>query len=118
VDGAVDDIPGQDGLAAAVLAAGWHARDEYQNRPGLTSQSGSCGIRVTIDTDWGVVYVYSGMRLLYLTVYMDPRGDVRSHVSPHPLGFLREVQGARGEMLYRAVIDGTIVEDDGNPRCA
>jgi hypothetical protein len=65
-----------------------------------------------------VVYVYSGMRLLYLTVYMDPRGDVRSHVSPHPLGFLREVQGARGEMLYRAVIDGTIVEDDGNPRCA
>ena len=62
MDGAVDDIAGQYGLAAAILPAGRHARDEYQNRAALTSRSGAFQIRITIDTDRGVVYVYSGMK--------------------------------------------------------
>jgi len=50
--------------------------------------------------------------MLYLTVYFDPGFDVRAHQSTDPLAFVRDVP--EGEILYRAVIDGTIIEDDRN----
>jgi len=49
--------------------------------------------------------------MMYLTVYVDKESEVRSHQSSHPLDFAREVQA---KVLYRAVIDGVVVEDDGS----
>lgn len=51
--------------------------------------------------------------MLYLTVYMDTRGNVQAHTAHEPLAFEREV-GDRQAVLYRAVIAGALVEDDVN----
>jgi hypothetical protein len=50
---------------------------------------------------------------IFLTVYMNERGDVQAHKSSAPLDFDREVPAHRGR-LYRAVVEGSIVEDDCN----
>src|SRR4029453_18418440 len=99
VDGAVDHVPGQDGAAAAVRAASWHARDEYQNRPPLTSRSGAISIRFTIDTDGGGVYVYSGMQQL-------PRRHA-PHQGDQHRGVERPTLGAE-----HAATDGARIEPD------
>jgi hypothetical protein len=49
--------------------------------------------------------------MIYLTVYVSQEGEVRSHQSSAALDFAREVQA---KVLYRAVIDGVVVEDDGS----
>jgi hypothetical protein len=49
--------------------------------------------------------------MIYLTVYVNKEREVRSHQSSGPLDFAREVQA---KVLYRAVIDGVVVEDDGS----
>ena len=49
--------------------------------------------------------------MIYLTVYVEGEGEVRSHQSPDPLHFAREVEA---RVLYRAVIDGVVIEDDGS----
>lgn len=50
--------------------------------------------------------------MVYLTVYLDAAGRVRAHTGAEPLAFLREAPVERGRVLYRAVIDGALVEDD------
>src|SRR4029453_1040676 len=99
VDGAVDHVPGQQGAAAAVLPAGWHAGDEYQNWPVLTSRSGAFQIRFTIDTDRGGVYVYSGM--------MQLRRRHAPHERDQHCGVERAALGAE-----HAPADGARVEPD------
>ena len=57
----------------------------------------------------------SGRRELsiFLTVYMDERGDVQAHKGSDPLDFPTEVPAHWG-LLYRAVVEGSIVEDECN----
>jgi hypothetical protein len=50
---------------------------------------------------------------IFLTVYMDERGDVQAHKGSDPLDFHREVP-AHWALLYRGVVEGSIVEDDCN----
>jgi hypothetical protein len=49
--------------------------------------------------------------MTYLTVYINEEGEIMSHQSTYALDFAREVQA---KVLYRAVIDGVVVEDDGS----
>jgi hypothetical protein len=49
--------------------------------------------------------------MIYLTVSVEREGEVRSDQSSDPLHFAREVQA---RVLYRAVIDGVVIEDDGS----
>jgi len=49
--------------------------------------------------------------MIYLTVYVEREGEVRSHQGSDSLHFAREVQA---RVLYRAVIDGVVIEDDGS----
>jgi hypothetical protein len=50
--------------------------------------------------------------MLYLTVYFDAAGRVCAHTGAGPLAFVREAPAERGRVLYRAVIDGELIEDD------
>jgi hypothetical protein len=49
--------------------------------------------------------------MIYLTVYVNEECVVRSHQSSDALDLAREVEA---KVLYRAVIDGAVVEDDGS----
>jgi hypothetical protein len=51
--------------------------------------------------------------MLYVTVYRDRHDTIQARRGDHPLAFLRAVNHGR-HILYRAVIDGSIVEDDMN----
>lgn len=51
--------------------------------------------------------------MVYLTVYMTTSGDVQAHQGGHPLAFVREA-GDVLEILFRAVIEGHVVEYDTN----
>jgi hypothetical protein len=50
---------------------------------------------------------------IFLTVYVDERFDVQAHKGRDPLDFHRDVPAHSG-LLYRAVVEGAIVEDDCN----
>ncbi|HSS56264.1 MAG TPA: hypothetical protein VLK79_16580 [Gaiellales bacterium] len=53
--------------------------------------------------------------MIYLTVYLDSNGDAHAHAGAGPLEFLRHAAGQQlDRVLYRAVIDGEIVEHDTN----
>ena len=50
--------------------------------------------------------------MLYLTIYLDAAGRACAHTGPEPLAFIREAPADRGRVLYRAVINGELIEDD------
>lgn len=54
--------------------------------------------------------------MLYLTIYLDSNGDAHAHAGAGPVEFLRHAAGQPqlARIIYRAIIDGVIVEHDTN----